>query len=306
MSGRKTAPITYNLRDRGRKVTGVSRDNVNIPAMVKLINSPQVQELVKTSSLLGYYGHQIRARFGMTPPETVIIDGKTVRLEPAFKTIQLNAEADGTVTHQAEFLANNAGEFVMKQYQAKVGGFSTAVNFRTTVTEYIPTGFFGFDYVLASNYVGNAGDGQLYDGLYVPADNDGSFPAFDSATDFNQLSADKVLIASLLEQQIISTFDSINGQMALASAAGAAYDELAAAMEENQRLVAQQNQLARKRSLQAQRQEDLYTGLVHPVTGFDSAMANAEAILNSMESVRTHEEEKPLRIWGVNLPWGGR
>lgn len=300
MSGRKTRVLSYSLKDRGRKYNGPSRDNVSIPAMVQLINSPQVQELVNTSSMHGFYGHQIRQRFGMVPPETVIIDGRTVQLEPAFTTIKLSATADGTVSHQAEFCQNNAGEFAMKQYQANVGGFSTAVNYKPAGMQVIPTGFFGFDYVMAPNFVGNTGDGQLFDGLYVPEYNDGTFAAFDSATDFSQLSTDKLIIAGLLEQQIISNFDSINSQLALAGAASDAYDQLASAMAETQHLIDRQE---RKRVLQAKAQEDLYTGIVHPVSSFDSAMAQAEELLRQSGSDCHQEKPKEMKILGVNLPW---
>lgn len=300
MSGRKTRVLSYSLKDRGRKYNGPSRDNVSIPAMVQLINSPAVQELVNTSSMHGFYGHQIRQRFGMIPPETVIIDGRTVQLEPAFTTVKLSASPDGVVSHQAEFCQNNAGEFAMKQYQAKVGGFSTAVNYKPAGIQVIPTGFFGFDYVLAPNFVSNAGDGQLFDGLYVPEQNDGSFAAFDSATDFSQLSTDKLIIASLLEQQIISTFDSINSQLSLAGAASQAYDQLAVAMAETQQLIDKQE---RKRELQAKAQQDLYTGIVHPISSFDSAVAAANELLQQSNNDIKKETQKEMKVLGVNLPW---
>ncbi|TLT99097.1 hypothetical protein FD904_20290, partial [Acinetobacter baumannii] len=75
---RKTKVLSYNLHDRCRKFTGVDRSNVDVDAMVNLINSDHVQEMVATNSLQGFYGHQIRQRYGMVPPETVIIKGKVV------------------------------------------------------------------------------------------------------------------------------------------------------------------------------------------------------------------------------------
>ena len=72
----KTEILKYNLHDRGRKYTGQDRSNVDVSAMIQRINSPDTQELVSTGGLFGYYGHQIRQRFGMMPPETAMIDGK--------------------------------------------------------------------------------------------------------------------------------------------------------------------------------------------------------------------------------------
>ena len=86
----KTEILKYNLYDRGRKHTGQDRSDVDIEKMIDRINAPDTQELVKTGGLFGYYGHQIRQRFGMNPPETAMINGKKIHLEPAFRTIYLN------------------------------------------------------------------------------------------------------------------------------------------------------------------------------------------------------------------------
>lgn len=48
---RKTKVLSYNLHDRCRKFTGVDRSNVDVDAMVNLINSDHVQEMVATNSL---------------------------------------------------------------------------------------------------------------------------------------------------------------------------------------------------------------------------------------------------------------
>lgn len=51
---RKTKVLSYNLHDRCRKFTGVDRSNVDVDAMVNLINSDHVQEMVATNSLQGF------------------------------------------------------------------------------------------------------------------------------------------------------------------------------------------------------------------------------------------------------------
>lgn len=180
--GRKTKRITFNLHDRGRQFLGKDRSNVDMNEMIKQINSPQVQEMVKTGTLYGYNGHEIRKRYGMNPPDSVIIDGKVVYLERAFRTLECYADKDGNVSHVTEFLDNESGEYARKQYLARVGGFSSAQNYKRAGLGLIPVGFYGFDYVTQPNYTTNVGDGQLFDGLAIPIEQDGLVASFDNAT----------------------------------------------------------------------------------------------------------------------------
>lgn len=297
--GRKTKPLVYNLNDRGRRYTGVDRSNVDIAAMVNLINSASVQEMVSTGSLQGFYGHQIRQRFGMVPPESVPIDGKMVRLEPAFKTISIHADKDGNVTHQAQFLDNETGEFARKQYLAEVGGFSTAVNYRRDGGQLVPTGFFGFDYVMQPNYALNVGDGELFDGLFVPEHQEGLISCFDSATDIQQLSASQAMIARMLEEQITREYDNIHAQITLMQHANSAYDQVAVMHQ-------QMGHLERKKVIQAQRQVDLYTGMVGEIRSFDSVCEEANAILSKIDKPEPEQkpEVKKKRFFGFSNPWG--
>ncbi|TPT82704.1 hypothetical protein [Acinetobacter baumannii] len=129
MASRITKTLTYNLANRGRKYGGKDRSNVDIQGMIRKINSPEVQEQVDAGFMNGFCGHQIRQRWGMVPPESIEIDGKIIYLEPATRTLSVKAFDDGTVEHKQEFFENVAGEHVMRQYKAKIGGFSTAVNF---------------------------------------------------------------------------------------------------------------------------------------------------------------------------------
>ena len=50
-----------------------------------------------------------RIRFGMSPVEGVLDNGKYVPIEPAFVTTYLKADYDGNVEHRAEFLDTAAG-----------------------------------------------------------------------------------------------------------------------------------------------------------------------------------------------------
>ncbi|MCH2003644.1 MULTISPECIES: hypothetical protein [Acinetobacter] len=189
MASRITKTLTYNLNDRGRLYGGQDRSNVDMKAMINKINSPEIQEQVDSGFLNGFCGHQIRQRWGMIPPESIEIDGKIIYLEPALRTVSIKAFDDATVEHRQEFFENVAGEHVMRQYKAKVGGFSTAVNYFINGPILTPNIFGGVDYVFSPNYVDNA-----------------SIGLFDSST------ANEVLpiIHKMLETEIVALYDSMH------------------------------------------------------------------------------------------------
>lgn len=141
--------ITYSLRDRGRRYTGVDRD-FNIPAVVKHINGPEVQEKVANRELLGYYGHGVRQLIGLDPAESFVSKGQYNEVEPAIVTTRVRAENDGTIIHKTEFLPTGSGEKAAKAWSAKVGGFSSAIDGNSWK-------FYGFDYVFNPNYAKNRG-----------------------------------------------------------------------------------------------------------------------------------------------------
>jgi hypothetical protein len=154
--------IRYNVNQRGRQHRGQDR-HFDTRALAALINSPQVQEQVRNRDLVGYYGHWQRMRFGMRPPETVIVDGKSVNIEPAIVTTYLRAEADGTIEHRTEFLDTASGKVARRLAKSKAGGFSSAINAVTRGNVQVPTAFEGFDYVLEPNYTTNRT--YLFDGI---------------------------------------------------------------------------------------------------------------------------------------------
>ncbi|MDM1021602.1 hypothetical protein QSV37_15005 [Acinetobacter sp. VNK23] len=290
--GRKTKRITFNLFDRGRMFTGKDRSNVNMKSMIKLFNSPQVQEMIKTGTFYGYNGHEIRQRYGMNPPDSVVINGKVVYLEPSVRTLEAYANNNGDVTHVEEFLENESGEYARIQYAAKAGGFSTAQTYKRVGLGLEPVGLYGIDYVKQMNYATNVGDGQLFDGLAIPVEQDGLVACFDSATDLTQLSASEAMIAHLLEQQIIRDYDNIHAQTELLNMHGQALDQIDVLS----------NQVARKErreALQAQRQHDLYSGMVGEVRSFDSVCEEADALLTESDLARmringeTPKDKKP-------------
>lgn len=284
--GKKTAKLSYNLHDRGRKYNGSDRSNVDFNEMIKLINSNQVQELAQTGSLYGYYGHSIRQRFGMRPPETVVVDGKTIHLEPAFKTIEIVAHKNGQVEHINEFLDNDAGEYASRQYKAKAGGFSTAVNYKPVgVGKLLPVGFFGFDYVLQPNYTTNNGDGQLYDdiGLFLPVDAESDVIAcFDSLTDVNSLTGERRTIATMLEREIMSLYDDIREKNEL--------------YERNEQALAVIAQGEHRKKLIEQRQKEQYKIMAGSISDFDSIIEQAKTDASKVGTKKTESKIlKPIR-----------
>ena len=259
----KTEILKYNLHDRGRKHTGQDRSNVDVSAMIQRINSPDTQELVSTGGLLGYYGHQIRQRFGMMPPETAMIDGKKIHLEPAFKTVLLKAHPDGTVEHQAEFLNNETGQFVANQYKAKVGGFSTAVSYVQNGLKLIPKLFAGFDFVFQPNFATNIGNGVLLDGLFC---NDET-ALFDSIEN----DAAQAQLAQVLELSIVQSYDNIHAQMAL-------MQQNEQAMDVIQRDIDRQSKYAEIKAKQMQDKFDACTG---ETRSFDAVLNDANSFLSA-------------------------
>jgi hypothetical protein len=141
--------IKYNLKERGRKYRGQDR-NFNIKALVDAINGPEMQEMVKTRGMVGYYGHLVRKLAGCDPTEAVISNGKLNEIEPAIVTTYLKASYDGTVEHKTEFLNTPSGWKAARAWSDRIGGFSSAIIEKSNK-------FFGFDYVLEPNYSTNRG-----------------------------------------------------------------------------------------------------------------------------------------------------
>lgn len=266
-TSRKTKKLTYNLKDRGRKLTGQDRSNVDIASMVAHINSSKTQEMVSTGSLFGYYGHQVRQRFGMQPPETAFIGGKPVRLEPAIRTLEVSAKSDGTVTHVEEFLDNDSGEFARRQYLSNVGGFSTAQNYRKQGGKLIVTSYHGFDYVKQPNYATNVGDGVLFDGLFLP-DGDDGLPMFDSVNP-DELSMSELMLLQSLDNQVLAIYDSIHACMGVMQINNQLLDQNGELLVENQRLMDRQARYAAIRQKRQAEGFDSMAGIARPFDEFE-------------------------------------
>lgn len=176
--GLKTNRITYNVTQRGREHRGKDR-RFDLRALCSLVNSPEIQERVKNRDMVGYYGHWQRMKFGLTPPETAIVDGKNINIEPAIVTTYLHADADGNIEHETEFLDTAAGKIAERLHNSKTGGFSSAIHATPRGNMDVATIFAGFDYVLEPNYTTNRG--YAFDSVGM---DDGVI--FDFVQDFNQ------------------------------------------------------------------------------------------------------------------------
>lgn len=167
MSRRTTGRITYSLKDRKYQHNGVDRNDLDIDAMIRLIRSPALQERINKRCIFGYYGHQLRERYGLNVPETAIDPdtGKEIHLTPALVTIHLSVDDDGNVTHEQEFINNLAGNQAYRQFKAKIGGFSSAFYSPYIGGKRVPQDYFGMDYVLRPNYHMNRASDAIFDSL---------------------------------------------------------------------------------------------------------------------------------------------
>lgn len=190
----KTGKIRYNVNERGRQ-HGEDR-LFDLRALAALVNGPEVQERVRNRDMVGYYGHWQRVKFGITPPETVILDGKSVNIDPAIVTTHLSADADGNIEHESEFLDTPSGRIAERLYASKTGGFSSAIDARPRGNFHVPTTFAGFDYVLEPNYTTNRG--YLFDSTDMATEDQERFVLLDSVMHSNHaLTAMNVLYDSL-------------------------------------------------------------------------------------------------------------
>lgn len=152
----RTKVIEFNVGARYRKFRGVER-RFDTVALARLVNSQAVQERVKNRDMHGYLGHWVREQYGMEPPESVIHQGKVVPLEPALITVLLEADPDGTIRHEAEFLDTTTGKSAARMWAAKVGGFSSAIDLADRDDIDFPLACYGFDYVGEPNFSSNRG-----------------------------------------------------------------------------------------------------------------------------------------------------
>lgn len=272
MSGsRITKLITFDLKDRGRKFTGQDRSNVDLKTWVDLINSPQTQETISTGGMFGYYGHQIRQLFGMYPPETAVLEnGKTVKISPALRTVELSATDDGIVSHRVEFLETPEGEHAYRQYKAKVGGFSIACDFKNMLGRIFPTIMGGFDYVLQQNYVYNTSNGLFDNAVPMPD-----------------------IVKTTLEISLGEMYDCIHQSNYAEHLTETAAEQMLQAAELENRFIAEMAKEAKKKELQKKQQQSFYDSALCPTQSFESFLEQSNQFLNAQSS--SEDSSKPKK-----------
>lgn len=176
--------ISFNVHERGRKVTG-QRRRFNTEALARLINSPATQERCKAGDLVGCYGHWPRLKFGMSLKEGGIIDGKAVSVPLAVRVVEVSATPDGTISHRTEFMDTAEGKLALALWRSQVGGFSSAIDAVPGSDPSEPVAFYGFDYVFQPNYVFNRGWKQVLDAAGAPQEEeaDDALALLDAATE---------------------------------------------------------------------------------------------------------------------------
>lgn len=275
-TGRKTKPITFNIKERGRQFTGQSRSNVDYKKWIDLINSPATQEMISTGSMLGYYGHQIRMAWGLNPPETVLVNDKLLTISPALRTIEMRCDQDGNVTHRVEFLETPEGEHALRQYKAKIGGFSAAHDHKTENGVVVPTEVCGMDYVLQPNYATNIGDGVLLDSISGG------------------------LVKANLEQSVLEMYDNIfstNFAMQVAD------ENLMRAIDAENKLLEIQAEKEKRLRLQKEKKENLLDSALCPTLDVNQYLQQGRdfdqvTVVSSLEP-KDKKEIMPRTVGGV-------
>jgi len=172
--GKRTGVIRYNLNNNGRTFTGQPR-KIDIDAAMRLFNGPAVQESVRKGDIVGYIGHQYREKYTLDVPETVMVDGVPVVLEPAVRTIYIKCSPTGDVEHEQEFLDTAPGRVALRLWESKAYGFSSAIFAPEEGGLRVPKAYFGMDLVRAPNYDSNRGYAVMLDSVDA-----GAFPGTDN------------------------------------------------------------------------------------------------------------------------------
>lgn len=163
--GKRTGVIKYNINETGRTFTGTPR-KIDVDATMRLVNGPEVQEAVSKGDIVGYVGHQYREKFGLDTPETVIVDGKAVVLEPNTKTIYIKCYPNGDIEHEQEFLDTAAGRVGQRLWESGAYGFSSVFYAPDEGGLRTPRNYFGMDLVRGPNFDANRGNtGAMLDSI---------------------------------------------------------------------------------------------------------------------------------------------
>lgn len=153
----KKVKETFNIFNDGRKHNPAPQKWV-LSALQNVISSSITKERIALNEAEGFYGHTIRELSGkINPAEMELIekDGKFVQVNvlPAIRTVSLEIDELGNVTHEQEFLDTDPGHCALAAYEAGSGGFSWAFSGGDGVGGRVARDFSAFDYVRQPNFI---------------------------------------------------------------------------------------------------------------------------------------------------------
>lgn len=158
MSEQMIVQETFNIFKDGRRYNPAPQAFA-LDALKTVLSSPETKERLALGEAIGYWGHRPRELTGKMFPtemEVVTIDGKPVvlTLEPVVRTLSVDVDNAGNVTHSQEFFDTELGRKAYTLYKQGQGGFSWAMNGRNGHgAPSIATKFAGFDYVQQPNFI---------------------------------------------------------------------------------------------------------------------------------------------------------
>ncbi len=146
----------FNIHKEGR--TGGNGRRYVLHAVRQMIQSPATQEGLKLGELEGYYGHgrrQLTGKMRLPEVEVITVGGQQVVIEnvPSNRTVALDVDDSGNVSHTQEVLDTAPGLIVQSMIDSWQGGWSWACEGPSTRQGDYPRAFYGFDYVKQPNYI---------------------------------------------------------------------------------------------------------------------------------------------------------
>lgn len=162
MSNLKQTTDKFSLFADGRTV-GANKRNYVLQAVKKMFSEPSLKEKIKLGECFGYYGHQLRQRankLDLGETEVINVAGKPVVVSnvPSNRTLSINVDDNGIVTHTQEILNTKTGQLVesmidFDNFSNSAGGWSWATSGSDTPSRSITRSYHGMDYVLQPNFI---------------------------------------------------------------------------------------------------------------------------------------------------------
>lgn len=158
----KTVTDRFSLVDSIRRHTPQNERNYLLKSVRATLTDPRVKEHIALGEMYGYYGHGRRAlqyakngKLTLDEVSVVMVDGKPVTLTniPSNRTLQVDIDDNGIVTHTQEILDTDPGRIVQGMESSNAGGWSWATSGDDSSWRSVVTGFYGFDYVTTPNYI---------------------------------------------------------------------------------------------------------------------------------------------------------